>query len=137
MSTKLPIFYNCHNCPSYCCSYARIELTQEDIDRLAAHFFISPEFAEERFTVVYEEEGVREIVLRHQKDKVYGSVCQFLDLQTRACTVHSVRPEICRGHPGEPSCAYYAFLMSERAYQRDDDQVARAYNVPGQWLPLK
>jgi len=137
MSTKLPIFYNCHNCPAYCCSYPRIEITKQDVRRLAKHFGISQKAAGERFTTVFEEKGKSEVVLRHQKDKLYGSVCQFLDLETRACTVHSARPGICRGHPGEPSCAYYAFLMSERGYQRDDDQVARAYNPPGEWVPLK
>ena len=137
MSTQLPVFYNCHNCPAYCCSYPRIEVTKRDVKRLAKYLGISAEETLERFTSVFEEGDKKEVVLRHQKDKLYGSVCRFLDLETRACTVHPARPEICRGHPGEPSCGYYHFLMSERGYQRDEDQIARAYNPPGEWLPLK
>ena len=137
MSTKLPIFYNCANCPSYCCSYPRIEVTEKDVKRLAKYLGIGAEETGRRFTTIFEDDEVRETVLRHQKDEAYGSVCRFLDLETRACTVHPARPQICRGHPGEPSCSYYTFLMSERGYQRDEDQIARAYNPPGEWVPLK
>ena len=68
---------------------------------------------------------------------IAGTVCGFLDLETRGCTVHPSRPKICREHPGKPTCAYYQFLMSEREYQEDGDEVARAYNKPGDWVPLK
>lgn len=137
MSTQLPVFYNCMNCPAYCCSYARIEVTERDLKRLAKHHGIPVAEAKRRFTAIYEEDGVAEMVLRHQKDEVYGSVCRFLDTDTRACTVHPARPEICREHPGKPTCAYYAFLMSEREYQDDDTQIARAYNAPGDWVPVR
>ena len=137
MSTQLPVFYNCMNCPAYCCSYPRIEITQRDLERLARHHGISLKKARRRFTATYNEDGENETVLRHQKDEVYGTVCNFLDLKTRACTVHAARPEICREHPGKPTCTYYAFLMSEREYQDDPDQVVRAYNGPGDWVPLK
>jgi Fe-S-cluster containining protein len=133
MGKSLPIFYNCHNCPAFCCSYSRIEVTKEDIKRLAKHFRISAKKAKERFTKDFEP---GETVLKHQKDHIYGTVCQFLDTETRACTVHPSRPEICREHPGQPTCAYYAFLMSERDYQEDDEHIARAYNPPGLWVPL-
>jgi Fe-S-cluster containining protein len=137
MSTQLPVFYNCMNCPAYCCSYPRIEITRQDLERLARHHGLTPEEARQRFTTTYTEDGENETVLRHQKDEVYGTVCGFLDLKTRACTVHPARPEICREHPGKPTCAYYAFLMSEREYQDDPEQVARAYNGPDDWVPLK
>jgi Fe-S-cluster containining protein len=136
MSTELPVFYNCMKCPAYCCSYARIEITDEDLARLAGHHGISVRAAKKRFTATYVEDGESEMVLRHQKDEIYGSVCRFLDTETRACTVHPARPEICRDHPGKPTCAYYAFLMSERDYQEDPDQIVRAYNAPGDWVPL-
>jgi Fe-S-cluster containining protein len=134
MGTSLPVFYNCHNCPAYCCSYPRIEVTARDLERLAKHLGIDAKAARKRFTMKYEGS---EVVLRHQKDPVYGSVCGFLDTETRACTVHPARPEICRDHPGKPTCAYYAFLMSEREYQDDDEHVATAFNGPGAWVPLK
>lgn len=137
MSTSLPVFYNCMNCPAYCCSYPRIEVKPRDIRRLAKHFGIDVEEAWDRFTTLYDEDGECERVLRHQKDPDgYGTVCRFLDVKSRACTVHKARPQICRDHPGKPTCAYYTFLMSEREYQEDPDEVARAYNAPGDWVPL-
>ena len=36
--SKLPVFYNCQNCPGHCCSYDHIEATAADIRRLAKHF---------------------------------------------------------------------------------------------------
>ena len=69
--------------------------------RLAKYLGIGAEETGRRFTTIFEDDEVRETVLRHQKDEAYGSVCRFLDLETRACTVHPARPQICRGHPGE------------------------------------
>ena len=86
MGKALPIFYDCHNCPSYCCSYPRIEVTTRDIRRLAKHFDIDEATARRRFTMKGAEPG--EVILRHQKDEIYGTVCRFLDLETRMCTVH-------------------------------------------------
>lgn len=128
MGRSLPVFYDCHNCPSYCCSYPRIEVKTADLRRLARHFGIDEETAGRRFTKKGDEPGER--VLRHQKDEVYGTVCRFLDLEKRTCTVHSARPSICRAHPGLPTCHYYTFLSAERRYQDDPEFVARAYNVP-------
>lgn len=130
MGKALPVFYNCLNCPSYCCSYPRIIVTGKDVERLAKHFGLDKETARRRFTKKGDEPG--EVVLKHQKDKTYGSVCRFLDLETRMCTVHKVRPRICRDHPGSSVCHYYNFLMSERAYQDDPEFIARAYNPPGE-----
>ena len=127
----MPVFYDCLNCPSYCCTYPRIPVTQRDIRRLARHFRLDEDVAERRFTK--KGWGKRERVLRHQNDDVYGSACRFLDLETRLCTVHEARPSICRDHPNTPNCGYYTFLMSERRYQDDPDLAARAYNVPGEW----
>ncbi|MEM7417195.1 MAG: YkgJ family cysteine cluster protein [Gemmatimonadota bacterium] len=135
MSTSLPIFYDCLNCPSYCCTYPRIAITKRDIARLAKHHGLSEKDAREQFT----KPGwtSRERVLRHQKDEVYGSACRFLDLETRLCTVHEVRPSVCRGYPDGPNCGYYVFLMAERRDQDDPEAVARAYNVPGEFPRLK
>ena len=30
--------YDCLDCPAYCCSYAHIPATDEDVERLADHF---------------------------------------------------------------------------------------------------
>lgn len=130
LGASLPVFYDCLNCPSYCCSYPRIEVKPTDLQRLARHFGITPDQARRRFLKKGHEPG--ELVLRHQQDEVYGSVCRFLDLDSRRCTIHAARPAICRDHPGTPTCHYYNFLMAERRYQDDPDFVARAYNVPGE-----
>lgn len=128
MGQSLPVFYDCLNCPSYCCSYPRIEVTPKDITRLARHFKLDVATAKRRFTKKGEEPG--EIILRHQKDEVYGTVCRFLDLETRMCSIHKARPGICREHPGTSNCGYYGFLMAERRYQDDPEFIARAYNPP-------
>jgi hypothetical protein len=132
---NLPVFYDCLNCPSYCCTYPRIPVTKRDIQRLARHHGISDATAKRRFT----KQGwtKRERVLRHQDDEIFGTACRFLDLETRLCTVHGARPSICRSHPGKPTCGYYAFLMSERRNQDDPNLAARAYNVPDEWPRLK
>lgn len=134
MPRDLPVFYDCFNCPSYCCSYPRIAVTRRDIQRLARHHLLEEDEARERFT----KPGCndRERVLRHQDDQVFGSVCRFLDLESRRCTIHPARPAICRKHPGAPTCGYYVFLMAERGYQDDPDFVVRAYNVPGEFPHL-
>ena len=126
MGRSLPVFYDCHNCPAYCCPSPRICVTERDVARLARHHGITPAAARRRFTRKGYEPG--EIILRHQKDVVFGTACRFLDLETRMCTVHAARPAICRAHPGGGTCGYYTFLMAERRYQDDPGFVARAYN---------
>ena len=128
MGQALPIFYDCLNCPSFCCTYPRIPVTKADIRRLARHHGIEEATAKRRFTKKGEEDG--EVVLRHKEDDAYGTACRFLDSKTRLCTIHKARPRICRDHPGTTTCAYYNFLMSERRYQEDPEFVARAYNPP-------
>lgn len=119
---KLPIKkeqklrYDCSKCPAYCCSYERIGVTQKDINRLAKHFGITPEQAEKRFTKI--KEGDR--VLRHQKDKIYGSICMNLDLETRRCGVYEARPAVCREYPEINRCGYYEFLSWERRHQDNE-----------------
>jgi hypothetical protein len=121
------VFYDCRNCPSYCCAYPRIQVGPEDVLRLARHHGLDLEKARRRFTRNGQDPG--EVILRHHRDRIYGTVCRFLDARTRLCTVHEARPDVCREHPGSPSCAYYAFLMAERRKQRDPGFVARTYNL--------
>ncbi len=129
VGASLPVFYDCHNCPSYCCTYPRIEVKKRDLARLAKHFGVDVETARRRFTKKGDEPG--EIVLRHQRDEHFGTACRFLDLETRLCTIHEARPQICRDHPGTPTCHYYSFLMAERRLQEDPEFVATAYNPTG------
>jgi Fe-S-cluster containining protein len=121
-------FYNCVRCPAYCCSYPRIPVTSSDVRRLARHLNLSPETVARKFTKKGEEDG--EVILRHQPDKTYGTICRFLDLETRRCTVYEARPAICREYPGTCRCGYYDFLSFERRVQEDPDWVPSTWNGP-------
>jgi Fe-S-cluster containining protein len=111
--------YDCTKCPAYCCSYDRIIVEPRDLTRLARHFGIDPDTARRRFTKVVEGEQV----LKHQKDEIYGSICAFIDLETRRCGVYQARPDVCREYPDRPKCGYYDFLKWERRHQEDPEFV--------------
>lgn len=114
--------YNCLKCPAYCCSYAHIPVTDDDIPRLAAHFGLTDEQAEKRFTKFGDDESPR--VLRHKADEHFGTICRFIDTETRNCTIYEARPAICRDFPTQNRCGYYDFLTFERVVQEDPDWVA-------------
>lgn len=114
--------YNCKKCPGYCCSYPLIEVGKSDIARLARHFGIDYETAEERFTKYDKEEKVRG--LRHQKDEYFGTICRFFDTEKRACTVYEARPGTCRDYPYSKGCGYFQFLKFERKLQDDKKFIA-------------
>jgi uncharacterized protein len=126
LKRKLPVFYDCSSCPAYCCSYSRIEVKARDIARLARHFAISVREATKRFTKRGEDKN--EIVLRHQKDEHFGTVCRFLDTETRRCTIYEARPTVCRQFPGTVRCGYYDFLSFERGNQDDKEYVSTTWN---------
>jgi Fe-S-cluster containining protein len=119
--TKPPVKlnYDCAKCPAYCCSYARIGIEPDEIERIAEHFKISAEEAKLRYTKM--REGDR--VLRHRKDAIYGTVCTFLDPNTRRCSIYEVRPQVCRDYPEENRCGYYEFLSWERTHQDNEDFI--------------
>src|SRR4051812_45634098 len=108
--------YDCSKCPAYCCSYTRIIVNKRDLNRLAKHFDVDVEVARKRFTKIVEGEQV----LRHQKDKIYGSVCMFLDTKARRCTIYNARPGVCHEYPDYKRCGYYDFLKWERTQQDDE-----------------
>ncbi|GGC97769.1 YkgJ family cysteine cluster protein [Aquisalinus flavus] len=114
--------YDCLKCPAYCCSYAHIPVTDKDITRLAKHFDVSWEKARKKFIKKGDKESP--LVLRHQDDEHFDTICQFLDLDTRNCTIYEARPEICRTFPTQTRCGYYDFLMFEREVQDDDEWIA-------------
>jgi len=111
--------YDCSKCPAYCCSYESIVVTKRDVNRLAKHFDLDPEIALTRFTKIRDGEQV----LRHQKDKIYGSVCMFLDTKARRCTIYNARPGVCHSYPEFSRCGYYDFLRWERKQQGDESFV--------------
>jgi Fe-S-cluster containining protein len=117
---KPRVKYSCVECPAYCCSYPEIEVTSRDVERLAKHFGLSYQAAEERFT---KHDGkVR--MLRHRQDRIFTSVCTFLDQKKRRCTIYEARPGVCREYPDTPRCGYYEFLKFERAQQDDPKFIA-------------
>jgi uncharacterized protein len=118
--------YNCLKCPGYCCSHARIAVTDHDIERLARHLGVSSRQARERFTYRYQTKEVDEQILRHQKDHIYKSVCRFFDTDKRRCTVYEARPNVCRKYPYGARCGYYDFLRFEREHQDDPKFIPSA-----------
>ena len=126
MPGRRKLLYDCDNCPAYCCSYPRIILEKKDLKKLARFFGLSVLEARRKFTKKGAEPGER--ILRHRKDEVFGTVCRFLDRDTRMCTVYEARPEICRDYPGLRRCGYYDFLQFERRLQEDPEFIPTAYN---------
>ena len=124
MKPPIKLRYNCATCPGYCCSHARIAISDYDIARLAKHFGLSFEAAKRKFTYHYQTKEVDEQLLRHKKDHIYKSVCRFFDTDERRCTVYEARPAICRAFPGDGRCGYYDFLSFERRAQNDPNFVA-------------
>ena len=81
---KQKSYYDCVDCPAYCCSvYERVLVTPRDIRRLAKHFGVTEEVATVRYTKIYEKERV----LRRKKDKLFGEACQFINPETRGCGI--------------------------------------------------
>lgn len=111
--------YDCLKCPAYCCSYTRIDVSKRDLARLARHHGLSEDEAEKKFTKLVD--GHRS--LRHQKDKIFATVCMFLDKETRRCTIYEARPAVCRSYPDGNRCGYYDFLAWERDHQDDPDFI--------------
>jgi len=109
--------YDCGKCVAFCCSiYERVEVTAADVRRLAAHFGVTTEEAEKKFTVV--RYGGR--ILRRKKDAIFGRACKFLHPETRGCTIYEGRPKACREYPGRTRCTYYDVLQFEREIQNDE-----------------
>ncbi len=118
---KTRLRYDCSNCPAYCCTYDWIHVTKRDIERLAKRFGLSYEEAEEKFTEFAIEYGHR--VMRHRKDHVFKSACQFLHPTKRTCTIYEHRPATCRAFPEDIRCGYYDFLTWERERQGDESFI--------------
>ena len=113
--------YSCEKCPGYCCSYPEIEIAPRDIERLAKHFGMDYAKAEERFT---KPDAKDARLLRHKQDRIFATVCMFLDMKTRRCTVYDARPGVCRDYPESKRCGYYEFLKFERTQQDDPKFIA-------------
>jgi Fe-S-cluster containining protein len=116
---KPKIYYDCVDCPAFCCSvYDRVQVKPRDLRRLAKYFNVTEEVAATRYTKMWQKERV----LRRKKDKLLGEACQFIDPQTRGCSIYHARPAVCREFPTTKRCAYYDLLTFERE-QQDDPKV--------------
>ena len=120
--------YNCLKCPGYCCSYPVIQITRQDVARLARHFGLTAEEAEAKFTK--NAHGYKR-VMRRKNDVHFGRICRFFDTEQRRCTIYEARPSVCRNFPNGTRCGYWDFLDFERRHQKDPDAVATTDN--GQW----
>lgn len=121
-SRSLRVMFNCSKCPAYCCSYERIQITKRDVLKIARHFGISYQQAEKRYT----KSSPIGRVFRHKQDHIFKQVCQFLDTETRRCTIYDARPAVCREYPESRRCGYYDFLASERRRQDDPEFIPSA-----------
>jgi len=118
--------FDCSKCPGYCCSHPRIAVSKYDIARLAKHFGLSVAKARKKFTYPYLTKEADEVLLRHHKDTVYKTICQFFDIKERRCTVYEARPNVCRKYPYGNHCGYYDFLKFEREHQDDPEFIPTA-----------
>jgi Fe-S-cluster containining protein len=83
---------------------------------------LTVEQTETRYTKISHGERV----LRHQQDHIFDRVCQFLDTESRRCTVYDARPTVCRQFPEGRRCGYYDFLSWERERQDDPEFIPEA-----------
>ena len=106
-TVKPKSYYDCNDCPAFCCSvYERVQVTPRDIRRLAKHFGVTEEVATARYTKLYQKERV----LRRKRDALFGEACQFINPETRGCGIYHARPAVCREYPLTKRCAYYDLL---------------------------
>ena len=113
-------YYNCVECPAFCCSvYERVQVTRRDIRRLAKHFGVTEEVATARYTKMYAGERV----LRRKRDHLFGQACQFINPETRGCGIYNVRPAVCREFPTTTRCAYWDLFQFEKEQQDDPDTL--------------
>jgi Fe-S-cluster containining protein len=119
----IKVSYNCAKCPGFCCNYDHIPVNNRDVKRLARHFGITETQARNRFTKKVDEDGRG---MRHQKDKIYTTICMMFDRKKRQCTIYDARPQVCRAYPGVRKCGYYEFLKFERDIQQDETFVPDA-----------
>ena len=115
-TAKPKVFYDCTDCPAFCCSvYERVQVTPRDIRRLAKHFGVTEEVARARYTKMWGKERV----LRRKRDALFGEACQFINPETRGCGIYHARPAVCREYPITRRCAYYDLYKFEREQQDD------------------
>ena len=82
---------DCMKCPAFCCrSAGYVEVSRNDIRRLAKHLKLTVPAFEEKHIVEKTRKGSKRI-------KSGFATCQFLGADRR-CTVYEARPRDCRGY---------------------------------------
>lgn len=124
--TKKENEYDCSKCPGWCCSYERIRVTPEDIDRLATHFDSSTKEIKDN---CLERHG-KDLYLKHREDPIYKSICVFFHRTERRCMVYESRPAVCHKYPWGKRCGYYDFIKFERDMMGDKEFIPLPYPKP-------
>jgi uncharacterized protein len=120
MGTNGRTYYDCTQCPAYCCSiYERVQVNKRDVTRLARHFGVSEDVAAYRYTKVVNKERI----LRRKADPLMGKSCMFLNTTSRQCTIYHARPGTCRQFPDTSRCAYWDLLKFEKQQQGDPEAL--------------
>lgn len=102
----------CASCDATCCRNYAIYLLPQELERIAAHVGEPPAAIVDVETrdlardmpAAYLDGMPSQLILAVGED---GEACLLLDPETRRCTVHRVRPYVCRmypfaGDPGDP-----------------------------------
>jgi len=80
---------DCLSCAN-CCKKMTPTFTDEDIDRIAAHFQLSPNL----FKKTYLKQEKKDTDWQNKKQP-----CQWLDLGSNMCSIYEIRPADCAGFP--------------------------------------
>ena len=81
-------FFNCTQCGDCCKGYGGTYLTEEDMATIAAHLDIAPSAFQKGYCVL----SGKHYVLAQRDD----GFCIFWD---RNCTIHAIKPAMCRKWP--------------------------------------
>ncbi len=84
--------FECNNCGNCCTQCAPIDITLEDLQRLAAHFGKSLKTTAKRHCKPNPYTG-RGLVIKQDRP------CKFYDSKNKKCKIYESRPEVCRKHP--------------------------------------
>lgn len=91
--------FRCHRCAIFCCKLGGPELTQEDIERIKQSSYPVEDFLEPSLNKEFK--GLR-VICSRLKNRDDGS-CVFLTFDAakgvRECSIHNVRPALCRLYP--------------------------------------
>ncbi len=83
-----PAVFECRQCGDCCRGYGGTYVTRPDIEAIAAHLGIDPDFCRK----TYCRPSGNKLLLAQRKD----AYCIFWD---RLCTIHPVKPRMCRQWP--------------------------------------